>query len=625
MARAKKSKDDSKTSEQPIAPIADAETLDADSGSDSDDAFADLGPKRTHHWLIAVSVGGIIAIASLVGFKVAYASKIYPGVSVNGTSVGGLTKAQAKTALDRASQTYQDEQVPISYGNTTLSVDISQIGISYDSDAAVAEAYAHGREGSLGDHLRQVARAITDRPTKLVHYSYDDAKLAPYVAEIVEKTDTPVVNATLNFSDTGRATVNPGQAGQRLDIGLLVRSLEQRIAASSAEAITAPIYQQSPNIETGDLESAKSQADVYLQGPITLAILNKTTLVQLSDIIKWISVDRPTPSLLAPNLTIDQVANYAPPVPVTLSVSDAAIAAYVAGLAKTTDKTGQNAALTIQDGHATVFQPSIVGYHMDQVGTASAIKAALVKLPSDRNIVVAVKTMDPAVTEANLNDLGINELIGEGVTYFPGSPAARMQNIRVGAAKFNGVLVKPDEVFSFESNLGDVGPATGYAPALVILGDHEEFQYGGGMCQVSSTAYRAALFSGLPIVERHNHSFAVGYYTAPYGVPGVDATVFNASIDLKFKNDTGHYILIQTVLSGTTLKFDFYGTKVKTGRIRGPYFIDPAGGAGWNPTVPSTTVFYRDILDLAGNVIKTDTIQTHYKSSLDFPVVKELN
>ena len=201
------------------------------------------------------------------------------------------------------------------------------------------------------------------------------------------------------------------------------------------------------------------------------------------------------------------------------------------------------------------------------------------------------------------------------MTTFPGSSHNRLNNIQVGAARFQGVLIKPDEVFSFGAQMGPVGPEQGYLPGLVILNDHEENQYGGGMCQVSSTLFRAALLAGLPIVERHPHSFAVGFYTAPFGVPGVDAAIFYPGTDLKVKNDTGHYILIQTILSGTTLKFDLYGTKTKEGQLRGPTFLEGTNDA----TKPSKTVFYRDVL-VNGQVTKTNTFTSYYRSSLDFPI-----
>lgn len=629
MAKAKKSQ--SAAAEQALEPVLNlasgAKGKKTKPSTEPTTAPEDLGAEEPiqsrRHPVVWTAVVILLVAALFGGFDLVYAGKVFPGVSMNGIYLGGLTREQAKTTLAKAQTSYVSEQVPVQYANTTLSIDIKQIGTSYDLDQQVSAAYAHGHQTPLANQLRQIARSIVGRPTRLSQFSYDDAKLVPYVKQISDQIDSPVANAALSFSETGRVEVTPEQAGQRLDIGQLVAQLKQRIATSSSEFITAPVYPLSPSIDAPALTAAKAQADTYLQGPLTLTAAGKTLTVTPKDITGWIAVSRAPVSVI--KKTTDLTAFYGPGAePVTLSLSDTAIATYVAGIAKTIDRPSQNAQLSIQDNKATVFQPSQTGFTLDQAKAVADIKAGLAKA-GDRQVALDVKAIQPDVTEQNLNDLGINELISEGVTYFPGSPATRMQNIRVGAARFNGVLVKPGDVFSFESLLGDVGPATGYAPSLVILGNKEVYQYGGGMCQVSSTAYRAALLAGLPIVERHNHSFAVGYYTAPYGVPGVDATVYDLSVDFKFRNDTGHYILIQTNLQGTTLKFDFYGTKTKSGQIRGPYFIDPAGGAGWNATIPSKTVFYRDVLDLSGNVIKTDTVTTSYKSSLDFPIVKELN
>ena len=211
----------------------------------------------------------------------------------------------------------------------------------------------------------------------------------------------------------------------------------------------------------------------------------------------------------------------------------------------------------------------------------------------------------------------LKELIGEGVSYFPGSTWQRLQNIRVGTARYQGVLIKPGQVFSFGEYLGEVGPAQGYAESKVILDGKQEFQYGGGLCQVSSTMFRAALNAGLPIVQRTNHAFQVSYYTQPYGIPGVDATIYYPAVDLKFKNDSSRHILVQTELIGTTLYFRFYGTKEKEGRVRGPFF----NFGSLDPNSPSQTTFYRDIMQ-NGQVVKTDSFTTYYKSALDFPTTQ---
>jgi vancomycin resistance protein YoaR len=176
-------------------------------------------------------------------------------------------------------------------------------------------------------------------------------------------------------------------------------------------------------------------------------------------------------------------------------------------------------------------------------------------------IELPIKTIPPVITveDEQLQEMGIKDLVSVGESDFSGSTYARMQNIEVGAERFNGFLIPQGEVASFNDQLGPVGPAQGYVPELVILGPKVDKEYGGGLCQVSSTAFRSALLAGVPIVERYPHSFAVSYYE-PWGT---DATIYPGSKDLKFENDTEGALLMQTVMDRETkkLRFLLYGTK----------------------------------------------------------------
>lgn len=176
-------------------------------------------------------------------------------------------------------------------------------------------------------------------------------------------------------------------------------------------------------------------------------------------------------------------------------------------------------------------------------------------------IELPIRIIDPIVTvdDEQLKEMGVQELVSIGESDFSGSTYARMQNIEVGADRFNGFLIPQGEVASFNDQLGPVGPAQGYVPELVILGPKVDKEYGGGLCQVSSTAFRSALLAGVPIMERYPHSFAVSYYE-PWGT---DATIYPGSKDLKFQNDTDGALLMQTAMDRDTkkLRFLLYGTK----------------------------------------------------------------
>ncbi len=162
--------------------------------------------------------------------------------------------------------------------------------------------------------------------------------------------------------------------------------------------------------------------------------------------------------------------------------------------------------------------------------------------------------------DKSIQDLNIKELVSTGLSDFAGSPKNRVHNIGVGVRKFNGVVIKKGDEFSFNDHLGPVDGAHGFLPELVIKGPETIPEFGGGLCQVSSTMFRAALFRGLPILERRNHSYAVTYYKWPLGW-GFDATIYPGAVDMRFKNDTPGDLLVQAYIEGTRVYYKFYGIK----------------------------------------------------------------
>ena len=178
-----------------------------------------------------------------------------------------------------------------------------------------------------------------------------------------------------------------------------------------------------------------------------------------------------------------------------------------------------------------------------------------------------MKTVDPAVKDDSLAaDLGITELVAETTSYFHGSDTARVQNIRVSAQSFHGLLVAPGEVFSMAKYLTDISLDNGYAEAPIIVGDQTVDGVGGGICQVSTTLFRNAFFGGFPIIERHAHAYRVGYYEqqsngwSDSNLAGLDATVYVPLVDFKFRNDTPYWLLMETYATNTSLTWKFYST-----------------------------------------------------------------
>lgn len=239
----------------------------------------------------------------------------------------------------------------------------------------------------------------------------------------------------------------------------------------------------------------------------------------------------------------------------------------LAPMKKEIKKDPVNALFTFENNRVSAFTLASDGQMLDMQKLKKDITDKLINASknSQTNIIeikAPIKIIKPEINNENVNNLGIKEVVGEGTSLFYHSIANRIYNINLAASKLNGLLIAPGEVFSFAKAIGDVSSFTGYKQAYVIENGRTVLGDGGGVCQVSTTLFRAALNAGLPIIERNPHAYRVSYYELDSG-PGIDAAVYVPSVDLKFKNDTQNHILIQTYvdLQNLSLTFDLYGAK----------------------------------------------------------------
>jgi vancomycin resistance protein YoaR len=227
----------------------------------------------------------------------------------------------------------------------------------------------------------------------------------------------------------------------------------------------------------------------------------------------------------------------------------------------------EDALFRFENGRVTAFRPSKEGRRVNTEETIRRFEQALLQVPDTFQthvpIDLAVESISPQVTTDQVNNLGIQELIGRGYSEFTGSIPGRVHNIVLAASKLHGVLIPPGATLSFNETVGDISAATGYQSAYIIKDGRTILGDGGGVCQVSTTLFRAALAAGLPVSERHAHSYRVRYYELAGYKAGLDATVFAPSVDLKFTNDTPAYILIQAKYDTAkkTLAFELFGTR----------------------------------------------------------------
>jgi len=221
------------------------------------------------------------------------------------------------------------------------------------------------------------------------------------------------------------------------------------------------------------------------------------------------------------------------------------------------------------------FQASSSGINLDLEKTATKINQAFLERNYKtenitKTITVEFEVIEPKIKVSDVNDLGISEIIGMGVSTFKDSHTNRIKNIANAVTRLNGILIKPGEEFSTNKYAGPYTIENGFLSEAVIKGNEIKNEVGGGMCQIGTTMFRAAMNAGMDITERRNHSLVVSYYADPVnGNPGTDATLYEPFLDLKFLNDTGNYLLLQTEIDFTRqeIRFTIWGT--------------PDGRSGW--------------------------------------------
>ena len=293
-----------------------------------------------------------------------------------------------------------------------------------------------------------------------------------------------------------------------------------------------------------------------------------------------------------------------------VAIAEEPVLNFLSDIARQVNKEPINAKLQMDEGKVSVFSLSSNGLELEKEKSLKTIIDYLLKKEKSEKIQLAYREIKPDISIDSIDNLGITSLIGEGKSNFRGSPKNRIFNIKVATNRFNGILIKPGEEFSFTKILGEVDAEHGYLPELVIKKDKTEPEFGGGICQVSTTAFRAAIYSGLKITARRNHAYPVQYYNPQ----GMDATVYVPRPDLRFINDTPAHILIQTKIEGTELIFQFYGTDDgRKTEVIGPRIFDR------KPDGSMKATFTQKVMDKNGEVLREDIFNSSYDSPSKYP------
>jgi vancomycin resistance protein YoaR len=561
--------------------------------------------------LAAVELIVIMVVGWLLG--PAMDARVVPGVWVWDVSLGGMTPEEAGGHLESALPLHQSSVVLVGPEGQQWLFSPAELGMSVNAEATLDAVYHIGHNPERVAKFRERFDVMMSGKRLAPVLSWNREATTKAIASIAAELERPAQDAAVRL-DGATLSLVAGDLGRRVEVSDTLAALTPYLLALEPVEIVVPVTELAPGISDQYAQQALSMAEQILKEPLTLLVSNPRE----GDPGPWTVA----PDVLARMLIIQLGQDV-----IEVGLDEAALAQFLGPLAlalyrEPVDATFHFDSSTIE---LVVTSPSAVGREMDVPASVALINQ---KVQNGEHWVSLVTTELPPSQPDTLTaaDLGVRELVAVGESYFTGSSSARDRNIRLSASKFDGVVIAPGETFSFNEHLGEVTSEEGYDESYVIIGDRTVLGVGGGICQVATTAFRAAYFGGYPITERWPHAYRVGYYELGGFGPGFDATIYSPIVDLRFVNDTPHHILIHTEVDAarSRLRFMFYSTKDgRTVEQVGPEWGAPIPPGEpvyeYDASLPSgsvrqlekpinglTAVLGRVVRDAEGNVLRED-------------------
>lgn len=483
-----------------------------------------------------------------------YHDRVYPGVTIGNIDLSGKSNIEAQEIISERTNKIISTGLIFQSGNKNVSIntdissfdaDLSFPALVFNVDETVKQALNMGRPNTFINYLVFRAKGGEKKIVTPV-YTLDETKIKKLLVESFKELEISPTNSSFSVSPkTGELQASPEKVGKEINYDLLFAEITESINALESRPIVIKTHSKYPDVKQADLAVLATEAKSVLKnGGIELSFSEpgegsstiKTWTIKPERLLSWLSVAKEQGGL---KLSLDQekIKEY-----LQINVSPEI------------NIESQRPKFEINNGKVSNWQAGTEGREVDM--EASATKIINDFFAGQKNISLVIRVAAVENLDSNQN-LQIKEIIGVGISDFTGSPVNRRKNIQVGANAVHGILLAPGEEFSLVKALGDVSEKSGYFPELVIKGNKTVPEFGGGLCQIATTLFRAALSSGLPITERRNHSYRVSYYEPA----GTDAAVYLPKPDVRFVNDTGNYILIQSRIVKNIAYFDFWGTK----------------------------------------------------------------
>jgi len=526
-------------------------------------------------FLIGLTIFLVAIVILTIGVKAFYLARIYPGVSVAGVDVSGMTRVRAVSELQQKVRYPTLGTITLVAENERWQKAPAQLGLNFQVEKTVQKAYSYGREGNIlvqvMDILNSAQSGVNIPPIITI-----DENLANHELNLINEfvLDSPQ-EAELRLEGMN-VIYTPGKKGKMIDI----EPTKAFLAASMQlfQDAETPVVLKDVEPKVLDAELTAQKAREVLSKPFTIAIPN----AQANDPGPWsIPPEQLAQMLRFVRKEIDGKYTY------VMALDTDSIKSILTPLVAEIDHPERDGRFAFDEasGELSLIEEAKTGYQLNINESVAAINQTLENGQNDAPLAVLVSK--PLVgNDVTAEQLGITQLTESQTTYFWGSSAERRQNIRTAAANFDGILIPPESVFSMGKYMSDVTLENGYAEALIIYNGQTIQGVGGGVCQVSTTLFRTAFYAGLPINERHPHAYRVYYYEQNPGgaenplLSGFDATVYFPLVDLKFTNNTPYWILMRTFYddASRSLTWNFYSTpdgRTVSANFSGPMEIIP--------------------------------------------------
>lgn len=439
---------------------------------------------KKHLFNISAAFGAFVLViaALLSSYLITYKGRVYPNISIANVKLAGLSQQDAEALL--AGSLIIPKDISLIYQDQQFSISPSDIEASYDATLSATQAYNLPRTGNVFYDIETRVLLLV-RPVNMgIATNINKDKLDSIVSVISGQISTDEVSPSAKIVD-GKIIVDKGTAGKEVDSKKLASAVLQSLYYNLSDPIQIPIEIIDNTLTDNEAEMFAARAEKYIGKSLTLKFEYSSISLKTDEIFK----------------IINPKGGYNKEV-LTSKIDD---------VAKKVERQPQNPKFVFSDGKVTEFQPALEGIKVDRSSLETLIVDSLDKLSDSESSVleidIPVDKTPPEITTDKVNNLGIKELVGRGTsTYFHSIPS-RVHNVALAASRINGTLVKPGETFSFNQVLGDVSAFTGYQQAYIISEGKTILGDGGGVCQVSSTLFRAVLNAGLPILERQAHAY----------------------------------------------------------------------------------------------------------------------